>query len=114
MTNARCLNEGVDCPVVDCVAFFNPRKSIIDIIQSVGRAMRIDPQNPNKIGYIYVPIFEDLQENTNDALYDSPYEVLVDVIRAMASHDDSLNNLLNTFLGDPTDNGGGAFPPILR
>lgn len=114
MTNARCLNEGVDCPVVDCVAFFNPRKSIIDIIQSVGRAMRIDPQNPNKIGYIYVPIFEDLQENTNDALYDSPYEVLVDVIRAMASHDDSLNNLLNTFLGDPTDNGGGAFPPIFE
>ena len=114
VTNARCLNEGVDCPLVDCVAFFNPRKSVIDIVQSVGRAMRVDKNNPDKVGCIYVPIFEDTEENIDEALYDSPYEVLVDVIRAMASHDDSLQDLLNKWLEDVGGGGDGDFPEIFE
>ena len=40
MSNARCLNEGVDVPLVDAIAFIDPKKSIIDIVQATGRAMR--------------------------------------------------------------------------
>ena len=40
VANARCLTEGVDLPAVDMVAFCSPRRSRIDIIQAVGRAMR--------------------------------------------------------------------------
>jgi predicted helicase len=40
MSNARCLTEGVDVPAVDVVAFLSPRKSKVDIVQAVGRAMR--------------------------------------------------------------------------
>ena len=88
---------------------------MIDIVQSVGRAMRIDENNPDKIGYIYVPIFEDVNENTDEALYDSPYEVLADVIRAMASHDDSLNELLNKYLENIGGGGEeGSFPDIFE
>lgn len=114
ITNARCLNEGVDCPLVDCVAFFNPRKSVIDIVQSVGRAMRVDKNNPDKVGCIYVNVFEDAEENTDQALYDSPYELLVDVILAMASHDDSLQDLLNKWLEDVGGGGDGDFPEIFE
>lgn len=39
MSNARCLNEGVDVPLVDSIAFIDPKKSIIDIVQATGRAM---------------------------------------------------------------------------
>jgi predicted helicase len=40
VTNARCLTEGVDLPAVDMVVFSNPRRSRVDIVQAVGRAMR--------------------------------------------------------------------------
>ena len=32
MSNARCLTEGVDVPVVDMVAFLSPRRSLVDIV----------------------------------------------------------------------------------
>ena len=40
LTNAKCLSEGVDVPSLDGVAFVEPRSSQVDIIQSVGRAIR--------------------------------------------------------------------------
>ena len=40
LTNARCLSEGVDVPSLDGVAFIDPKKSQVDIIQAVGRAIR--------------------------------------------------------------------------
>lgn len=40
LTNARCLSEGVDVPALDAVLFLNPRNSIVDVVQSVGRVMR--------------------------------------------------------------------------
>lgn len=40
LTNARCLTEGIDIPVIDMIAFIDPRHSRVDIAQAVGRAMR--------------------------------------------------------------------------
>ena len=40
LTNARCLTEGVDVPNLDAVLFLNPRNSMVDVIQAVGRVMR--------------------------------------------------------------------------
>ncbi len=39
LSNARCLSEGVDVPALDAVIFLNPRNSVIDVVQSVGRVM---------------------------------------------------------------------------
>ena len=41
LSNARCLSEGVDVPALDCVAFIDARSSQIDIVQAVGRAIRL-------------------------------------------------------------------------
>ena len=43
ITNARCLTEGVDVPGIDCVLFADPRRSTVDIVQAVGRALRPAP-----------------------------------------------------------------------
>ena len=40
LSNVRCLGEGVDVPALDGIMFLHPRKSQIDIVQSVGRVMR--------------------------------------------------------------------------
>lgn len=39
LSNVRCLSEGIDVPALDAVMFLNPRNSIVDIIQSVGRVI---------------------------------------------------------------------------
>jgi predicted helicase len=43
LANARCLAEGVDVPTLDGVAFIDPRRSEVDIVQAVGRAIRRAP-----------------------------------------------------------------------
>jgi predicted helicase len=43
LSNARCLAEGVDVPSLDGVAFIDPRRSEVDIVQAVGRAIRLAP-----------------------------------------------------------------------
>ena len=48
LSNARCLGEGVDVPSLDGVAFIDPKRSQIDIVQAVGRAIR-KSEDKNKI-----------------------------------------------------------------
>ena len=57
LTNARALSEGVDIPVIDLVAFMSTKQSEVDIMQSAGRAMRLDPNNPKKVAYVLLPVF---------------------------------------------------------
>ena len=44
VSNARCLGEGVDVPTIDGIAFVEPKRSTIDIVQAVGRAIRRSEQ----------------------------------------------------------------------
>ena len=54
LTNARCLSEGVDVPALDAIMFLHPRKSQIDVVQSVGRVMR--KTDTKKMGYVILPV----------------------------------------------------------
>ena len=60
LANARCLSEGVDVPTLDGVAFIDPRRSQVDVVQAVGRAIR--KADDKTIGTIVIPVFVD--ENT--------------------------------------------------
>jgi superfamily II DNA or RNA helicase len=40
VSNVRCLGEGVDVPSIDAVAFIDPTRSPVEIVQAVGRAIR--------------------------------------------------------------------------
>ena len=52
--NVRCLSEGVDVPALDAVVFLSPRKSQVDVVQTVGRVMRTAPGK--KRGYVIIPV----------------------------------------------------------
>jgi len=55
LCSARVLNEGVNIPVVDSVCFVDPRFSTIDIIQCIGRSLRL--HEGKNMAHIIVPIF---------------------------------------------------------
>lgn len=102
LSNARCLAEGVDVPALDAVIYLSSRKSRVDIIQSVGRVMR---KADNKdYGYIIIPVFVPSGTDEAAALSSSKdYKVVWDVVRALRSHDERLDAVINAGnFGDTT------------
>lgn len=94
LSNARCLSEGVDVPALDAVIFLNPRSSMIDIIQSVGRVMR--KAEGKKYGYVILPIGVSASENPEEALDNNEkYKLVWEVLQALRAHDDRFNNTIN-------------------
>jgi Helicase associated domain len=93
LANARCLAEGVDVPTLDGVAFVDPRRSEVDIIQAVGRAIRLDPVKT--VGTIVIPVFIDTETNPEKALDSSVFKPVWDVIKALRAHDDELGRQLD-------------------
>ncbi len=93
LANARCLAEGVDVPTLDSVAFIDPRRSEVDIVQAVGRAIRLAPDKT--VGTIVIPVFIDTDEDPEIALDDSAFKPVWDVIKALRSHDDELGEQLD-------------------
>jgi len=88
LSNARCLSEGVDVPSLDGVAFIDPRSSQVDIIQAVGRAIRLSPDK--KAGTIVLPVFIAAGENAEDTIAASHFKPIWDVLNALKAHDDVL------------------------
>ena len=94
LSNARCLQEGVDVPALDAVAFMDPKKSPIDIIQSIGRVMR--KGNGKSTGYIIIPIPVLEGDNPKSVLdRNKKYEQVNGIIQAILAHDDYLRAILN-------------------
>ena len=82
--NVRCLSEGVDVPSLDSVIFLAPRKSQVDVVQTVGRVMRIAPGK--KRGYVIIPIVAEDVENPEKTLERSDeFKVVWQVLNALRS-----------------------------
>lgn len=94
VSNARCLSEGVNVPAVDGVYFIDPKYSKIEIIQSVGRALRI--YKGKKFGYIVVPVFlrPDEMDNIDKIANKTKFGIVWNVIAAMQSQDKNLDDLI--------------------
>jgi len=96
LSNARCLSEGVDVPALDAVMFLTPRKSKVDVVQSVGRVMR--KAEGKEYGYVIIPIVIKAGTKPEDALNDSEaYEMVWGVLQALRAHDDQFQNQINVF-----------------
>lgn len=94
LSNARCLSEGVDVPALDAVLFLNPRNSVVDVVQSVGRVMR--KVEGKKYGYIILPIGIPADISPEEALKDNQkYKVVWQVLQALRAHDDRFNATVN-------------------
>lgn len=94
LSNARCLSEGVDVPALDAILFLHPRKSQIDVVQSVGRVMRrADGKN---MGYVILPIGVPAGISSEEALNNNEkYRVVWQILNALRSHDDRFDATIN-------------------
>jgi len=85
ITNARCLTEGVDVPNIDCIVFADPRKSRVDIVQALGRALR--KKEGKDWGYVILPVVYD--EVTGEIDNDNFNEIL-SIVRGLAANDERI------------------------
>jgi superfamily II DNA or RNA helicase len=107
LSNARCLSEGVDVPSLDGVAFIDPRSSQVDIIQAVGRAIRLSPDKTQ--GTIVLPVFIAAGENADDIIEASHFKPIWDVLNALKAHDDMLADELDQLRTELGRKSGSSF-----
>ena len=85
ITNSRCLTEGVDVPNIDCIVFADPRKSKVDIVQALGRALR---KKPGKDwGYVVLPVIYD---HTSHEIDNENFQEILNVVRGLAANDERI------------------------
>ncbi|KUM86538.1 MULTISPECIES: DEAD/DEAH box helicase [Streptomyces] len=94
LSNARCLSEGVDVPSLDAVLFLHPRNSVVDVVQSVGRVMRLAPGK--NYGYIILPVAIPAGMSPEAALQKNErFKTVWQVLQALRAHDDRFNATVN-------------------
>lgn len=90
VSNARCLGEGVDVPTIDGIAFVDPKSSPVDIVQAVGRAIRLPAGDPTKTATIVLPVFIGPEEDAEEVAKGSDFRAVWRVLEALRAHDDAL------------------------
>lgn len=93
---ARCLGEGVDVPAVDAVVFSRPKRSEVDVVQAVGRALRRHPDGSG-VATVLVPVLLPDDPQHGDDL--GEWATLWQVLRALRAHDGRLAAQLDTQRG---------------
>ncbi|MFF7249870.1 Helicase associated domain protein [Embleya sp. NPDC008237] len=94
LSNVRVLAEGVDLRA-DAVAFMDPKLSVIEIVQAIGRVLRQEPHE-GRTATIVVPVFLAAGEQPDDMLVSDSYHFLVRVLHALAAHDSRVLDMLAT------------------
>ena len=94
--NVGIFGEGTDSPSLSAVAFLEARRSPIDVVQAVGRAMRTSPGKD--IGYVICPIVIPLDTDAENFLKTSNpqdgWKELGDILLALRAHDERIEDRL--------------------
>lgn len=96
-------------PALDAVLFLNPRNSIVDVVQSVGRVMRKSPGKD--YGYVILPVAVPEGVEPSAALADNKrFKVVWQVLNALRSHDERFDAMVNSIALNvkPTKTGEGS------
>ena len=97
VSNVGIFGEGTDSPSLSAVAFLEPRKSPIDVIQAVGRAMRTAPGK--ELGYIICPIL--IPPNADPECWlsisgmEEGWQELGQILTALRAHDQRIEDELS-------------------
>ncbi len=105
--NVGIFGEGTDSPSLSAVAFLEPRKSPIDVVQAVGRAMRTAPGK--EFGYIICPILippnDDPERWLARANPEEGWSELGQILLALRAHDsrieEELAEMLHVYVTPP-------------
>jgi superfamily II DNA or RNA helicase len=106
ISSARALVEGVDVPEVDSVLFADPRKSVVGIIQAVGRALRT--ADGKKVASVIVPVRLPYGGDEDTDLTASEFGAVWTVLRALRAHDERFAAELDDAAGRARGGLGGA------
>ena len=94
--NVGIFGEGTDSPSLSAVAFLEARRSPIDVVQAVGRAMRTSPGKD--IGYVICPIVIPLDTDAENFLKTSNpqdgWKEIGDILLALRAHDERIEDRL--------------------
>lgn len=94
VSNARCLTEGIDVPTLDAVVFVDPKTSQVDIIQAIGRAIRVGGANKTH-GTVVVPVHVPKNKSSKDSFDASNFKKIGDVLNALRAHDEDFGEELD-------------------
>ncbi|MFI6449647.1 Helicase associated domain protein [Kitasatospora sp. NPDC050543] len=86
LSSVKVLSEGVDTFDCDSVFFADVRGSMVDLVQAVGRALRMHPGS-GKVATIVVPVLLGAGEDGEQLLTSKAYDGLAKVLMALRSHD---------------------------
>lgn len=93
LTSVRVLGEGVDITGergVEAVCFADTRGSQVEIVQNIGRALRLNRDGSTKVARIIVPVFLEPGEDPTDMVASASFRPLVAVLQGLRSHDERL------------------------
>ncbi|MFI6150705.1 Helicase associated domain protein [Streptomyces sp. NPDC051109] len=93
LASVRVLGEGVDITGergVEAVCFADTRGSQVEIVQNIGRALRLNRDGSTKVARIIVPVFLEPGENPTDMVASASFRPLVAVLQGLRSHDERL------------------------
>ncbi|MFJ3339141.1 Helicase associated domain protein [Streptomyces sp. NPDC086766] len=113
LTNCRCCAEGVDIPAIDSLLFAHPKTSSIDIIQSIGRALRQTPGD-NKISTIVIPIYMAPSESLAEAVKKTAFHLIYRVLIDLDVYDEHTFHLVDHFRYPADDTTPRIAPPPER
>ena len=107
--NVGIFGEGTDSPSLSAVAFLEARKSPIDVVQAVGRAMRTAPGK--RFGYIICPILfppsADPETWLASESQEQGWQELGQILLALRAHDrdieENLEDLLYFYMPKPPE-----------
>ncbi|MFE2282496.1 Helicase associated domain protein [Streptomyces sp. NPDC059454] len=93
LASVRVLGEGVDITGergVEAVCFADTRGSQVEIVQNIGRALRLNKDGSTKGARIIVPVFLKPGEDPTDMVASASFKPLVAVLQGLRSHDERL------------------------
>ncbi|MEV7581646.1 DEAD/DEAH box helicase [Streptomyces erythrochromogenes] len=99
IASVKVLGEGVDTRECEGVIFCDVRGSMPDLVQAVGRALRMHP-GEGKMATLLVPAFLATGESAESMLTSPAYAGLAKLLAALRAHDSRIEHLTNP--GTPT------------
>ena len=100
ISNVGIFGEGTDSPDLSAIAFLEPRKSAVEVVQAVGRAMR--KSKDKSVGYILVPFVIPENHDAEDFLMWSDakhgWNELGQILQALRAHDSRIEDDLSELI----------------
>jgi len=116
VSNAKCLTEGVDVPLIDSIYFVDKKSSLVDIVQACGRALRTQ-KGIKKTAYFIIPILIPDKTISSDIFNLDSFETVYNIIQSLRDQDNRLADWIDK-LNKKLVRGGGfggsdEIPPII-